>query len=63
MTIEPYDEEKEYGYKIEDIEQRFCPQCAGLVEMKHKGKIVPPKDWMKFGCASDINCICSLTSH
>jgi hypothetical protein len=49
---------KDKDYNIEDIKQTFCRNCGGVKTIKIKGKKIPEKDWMKYGFACDLGCIC-----
>lgn len=43
------------------MKQIFCSKCAGLKKLIIDGKVINPKDWMRYGMASDIGCLCSFT--
>ncbi len=42
----------------DDLDQKMCPDCGGMVELLYKGEIVPAANWMAYGFACDIGCVC-----
>ncbi len=41
------------------ITQEFCVFCQGLITLHAGNILIKPENWMKYGMASDIGCICS----
>jgi hypothetical protein len=44
--------------KHEKIVQVFCEKCGGLKVLRVGKSVVLPKNWWKYGMASDIGCSC-----
>ena len=40
------------------IEEKHCRVCGGMKSFKYDGEEVPSKDWIGYGYAIDIGCIC-----
>ena len=40
------------------IKQTFCKHCGGMKTLKVNGKMIKQSEWIKYGFAIDIGCIC-----
>jgi len=40
------------------MKQTFCKTCCGVKTVKVDGKLIPPAQWIKYGLASDVGCVC-----
>jgi len=40
------------------MKQTFCKHCCGIKKITIDGKVIPYKEWVKYGIAYDSGCVC-----